>query len=1328
MAASSSCLAAQCKYDVFVSFRGEDTRDNFTSHLVAALCRKKIKTFIDEQLDRGDEISPALLDAIERSKISVIIFSENYASSKWCLDELVKILECKNKNAQMVVPVFYHVDPSDVRKQTGSFGDAFVKHEKQFKGIPEKVQKWRVVLTEASNLSGWDSMNIRPEAKLVDEIIEDILKKLKDKSFSSDFEGLVGIYSRIEQIKSLLCVGLPDFQIIGIWGMGGIGKTTIAGAIFNQISNDFEGRCFMANVREESERGGLVYLRERLYSEILEETLKIRTPSVPKCIKERLQQMKVFVVLDDVNKPEQLDYLAGGLDRFGLGSRVVVTSRDRQVFDKCTVDKIYEVEGLNQNEALEHFSNYAFRQNICPKDFLVLSERIVFYANGNPLALKVLGSFLQRKCKLQWENALKNLTRISDPDIYDMLKISYNELKQEEKSIFLDIACFFKGDDKDFMTRIQDDPESVHYGLNVLVDKSLVTLSCNNKLQIHDLLQEFGREIVRQQSVKEPGKRSRLWYYEDVYQVLKKNKNELFTNLMNFCTFFVVSFFLFAYKGTESIEGMFLDVSQIEDLHLTSRAFVKMPNLRLLKFYVPGQITGSDMCTKVHLQQGLQYLPDELRYFHWYGYPLKALPFDFSPENLIELNLPHSKVEQIWEGKKEAFKLKFIDLQYSQYLTTIPHPSETPNLERINLWNCTNLPYIPSYIQHFNNLVMLCLSHCESLRCFPQNIHFRTLIEIDFSYCINLTEFPEISGNVIELDLKGTAIEEIPSSIECLTKLEELDLAYCRRLKSLPSSICKLKSLHLLCLYNCSNFEIFPEILEKMECLEYIDLESTAVKELPSSVEQLKGLRELILEDCSELSKLPENLGNLKSLKRLFAKRSAISKLPSSIAYLDEVIELSFHGCRGLVLPPILSGLSSLTKLDLSDCDVMEIPQDIGRASSLEILDISGNDFDSLPASIKQLSRLRELYLSNCSMLQSLPELPLRVKLLDASNCKQLQSLPELPSCLEELPISILEMTSKHSLGSTQFKILADPCMELTFTDCLKLNEKGNNILADLRLIILHMAIASLRLFSEKEFKKPHGISIFLPGSGIPDWFSNQGSGSSITIQLSQHCCSTNLIGFSVCAVIEYEDDFPNGGGYFNVGCSYCFEITALSETKHDDFWYLGNQVSTCSDHIYIGFRPCINFGLPDGISVSFHFFTYNLFTNNENGHKVNSWARSRQGCKCRKYIVDPSVVRKQTGSFGMKNTLKKMTQKHCCQNLIGFAICAVLVSFNSKWNGFDVDFGYSFEMRTLSGRKHARHCCFKIFWDGRQMTKSDHVVIDLVPAGMLGFLMIATT
>ncbi|KAH9782236.1 hypothetical protein KPL71_008809 [Citrus sinensis] len=142
------------KYDVFLSFRGEDTRGNFTSHLFSALSKKHIETFIDDQLIRGDEISQSLLDAIEASTISVIIFSEGYASSKWCLDELLKIIDCKNNSGQIVIPVFYRVDPSHVRKQIGSFGDSISNLEERF---PEKMQRWRNALTEAANLSGFDS-------------------------------------------------------------------------------------------------------------------------------------------------------------------------------------------------------------------------------------------------------------------------------------------------------------------------------------------------------------------------------------------------------------------------------------------------------------------------------------------------------------------------------------------------------------------------------------------------------------------------------------------------------------------------------------------------------------------------------------------------------------------------------------------------------------------------------------------------------------------------------------------------------------------------------------------------------------------------------------------------------------------------------------------------------------------------------------------------------------------------------------------------------------------------------------------------------------------
>ena len=140
-------LTQRCRYDVFLSFRGEDTRNGFTSNLNGILRHNGINTFMDDKLRRGEKISTELLEAIESSRISIIVFSKNYASSTWCLDELLKILECKNKG-QVVLPVFYKMDPSDVRNQNGKFGEAFTKHEEKFKDNKRKVQRWRTALKE----------------------------------------------------------------------------------------------------------------------------------------------------------------------------------------------------------------------------------------------------------------------------------------------------------------------------------------------------------------------------------------------------------------------------------------------------------------------------------------------------------------------------------------------------------------------------------------------------------------------------------------------------------------------------------------------------------------------------------------------------------------------------------------------------------------------------------------------------------------------------------------------------------------------------------------------------------------------------------------------------------------------------------------------------------------------------------------------------------------------------------------------------------------------------------------------------------------------------
>ncbi|KAJ4723402.1 Disease resistance protein [Melia azedarach] len=614
-----------------------------------------------------------------------------------------------------------------------------------------------------------------------------------------------------------------------------------------------------------------------------------------------------------------------------------------------------------------------------------------------------------------------------------------------------------------------------------------------------------------------------------------------------------------------------------------------MTSLKMLKFYMPHHLQASDVRSRVHLSEDLEYLSDELRYFHWHGYPSNTLPKNFNPENLIRLCLPYSKVERLWDGEKKAYKLKDIDLHHSQYLIKIPEPLEIPNVKILNLLNCVKLPCVPSYFQNFHHLGILSLWGCHNLRCFPRNIHFRSPITIDMSDCVNLTEFPEISGKIMDLRLRGTAIEEVPSSVESLTDLKILDLSYCRRLKILPTSIYKLKSLHELMLNYCSKLESFPEILEKMEHLTSIELASTAIKELPSSIENVEGLGYLVLSGCSEIHSLPENLRNLKSLFEISGYKSAITQIPYFIRDFNKIKTLEFSGCRGFVLPP-LSGFSSLRELKIAYCDLKEIPHDIGCLSSLMYLKLEGNIFESLPTSIKQLSKLYQVILNNCNMLQSVPELPLGLHYLEATNCKRLQSLPELPSRPDELDAIILDKLFKQLDKSFE-----ENSSMLEFSNCMKLNENtSDSVLGDSQLRIQHMAATSLRKFYEQvDTDFPHGFNICLPGSRIPEWFSNQSSGSSITIQLPQLCCNRSFIGFALCVVLAFEDAF--GSGYFGVICRYSFE------TKKDDIWLHRkpwtmasvDYVIYDSDHVCLGFDPCLP-DLDHHKSFSFDFSLVN--------------------------------------------------------------------------------------------------------------------------------------
>lgn len=149
------------KHDVFLSFKAEDTGGGFISYLDDELQKREIKTFKDDQkrFDGEEGISPSTLEAIQESRFAVVVLSENYASSTKLLDELAMIIECMTYNGSLILPIFYHVHPTDVRVQGGRYGETLAKHEERFKDQKDRLMKWRDALSHVSNISGWKSMD-----------------------------------------------------------------------------------------------------------------------------------------------------------------------------------------------------------------------------------------------------------------------------------------------------------------------------------------------------------------------------------------------------------------------------------------------------------------------------------------------------------------------------------------------------------------------------------------------------------------------------------------------------------------------------------------------------------------------------------------------------------------------------------------------------------------------------------------------------------------------------------------------------------------------------------------------------------------------------------------------------------------------------------------------------------------------------------------------------------------------------------------------------------------------------------------------------------------
>ncbi|XP_023644300.1 disease resistance protein TAO1 [Capsella rubella] len=1007
----SSSLSCNWTHHVFASFRGEDIRRNFLSHIQKEFKRKGITHFIDNGIRRGESIGPELIKAIRGSKIAVVLLSRNYASSKWCLDELVEIMECKQKYGLTVFVIFYEVDPSHVKKLTGEFGDVF---EKTCKGrTKEDIRRWREAFKEVATIAGYDSRKWETEAAMIEEIVIEIFKRLFSYTPSSDLNGLIGMGAHMENMKQLLCLGSTDEKrVVGISGPSGIGKSTIARVLYNQISNHFELNVFMKfepsypSPISSDDHDVKLQLEQQFLSQLTnQKDIKIHHLGTAENF---VMGKKVLIVLDGVDQLVQLLAMPKAVC-LGPGSCIIITTQNQKLLEAFKINSIYNVNLPPHVEALQIFCMNAFDQDSPYDGFERLAWEVTGLAGRLPLGLRVMGSHFRGMSKKEWKAELPRLRVRLDGKIHSTLKFSYDALNEEDKDLFLHIACFFnetkEGIDHTFEDTLRHNFSNVHQGLQVLIQRSLISKKTHQPMQT--LLVQLGREIVRNKSIYKPGKRRFLVDADEICEV--------FTD----------------HTGSKSVIGINLNFSvEVADkLILSERAFEEMPNLELFRF-------GTGVDGILHLPQGLNYLPPKLRILDWDYSPMTCFPSKFNPKFLVKIILRNSKLGKLWEGIQPLINLKVLSLGCSRNLKKLPNLSRATNLLTLNLASCSSLIELPSSIGNATNIQGLGLSGCSSLIELPSSIGNATNIQsLDLSGCSSLVKLPSSIGNITnlqKLNLCGcSSLVELPSSIGNLINLLELDISICSSLLEFPSSFGNIVNLSKLDISECSSLLKLPSSIGNIINLHDLEIyECSSLVELSSSIGNITNLQGLSLRGCSSLVQLPSSIGNLVNLQYLNLKEcSSLVELPSSIGNIVNLQYLDLNGCSSLVELPSsignivnfyinLTGCSSLVeipafistimknqKLYLCGCSsIVELPSSIGNMVNLQTLDL-GECFSivQLPSSIGNIINLRKLNLRKCSSLLELPSSIGNIVNLRKLILSECSSLVELPSSIGDI-------------------------------------------------------------------------------------------------------------------------------------------------------------------------------------------------------------------------------------------------------------------------------------------------------------------------------------
>ncbi|KAL3726300.1 hypothetical protein ACJRO7_031224, partial [Eucalyptus globulus] len=805
---------------------------------------------------------------------------------------------------------------------------------------------------------------------------------------------------------------VDDVHFVIIYGMGGIGKTTLASVIFNRFRSKFDYCSFLNDVNDVQDlpqHQRLLHMQKKLLSDTLDSTsadgIHDTNEGIDR-ISKGLHDKKVLVVVDNVNKKEQLDKLAGSYSWFGFGSRIIVTLRDRRSIlnwtrlenDKQTQPSSYieyPIKEMPIERAIQLFSKHAFRRDTPPEDWCNFSFEVVSHIGRLPLTLGVVGSLFANTVKSKWDETLKDLKQVPCKEVRETLMISVNKLDAREKQIFLDIAYV-----RALTLAIPHDltPEDIAYlpKLRFLRGDNINFVG-DFKNRLHNL---------RWLSL-------RSWPFDFLATNLHNSRWLLATNLhlVNLVVLDLsLSTITHEWGGWRHIEM----AKKLKVLNLSWCSFLtKMPNIsefgKLEKLILKGCLnlhTIDSSIGKVKLLNTLDILGCE---------SLKGLPKEIgSLEHLSEIIIPYIMDPIQFQLLETLGNLKsLMKLTVRCNIDQLPHSIGRLNLTHLDLGECYKLLKLPNSIGQLESLVKLDLNSCSDLHELPNSIgKLKKLKYLILSECKNPCELPNSIGkleSLVKLDLDFSGISVLPDSIGGLKKLE-----------------------HLL-LFECNNLNKLPDSIGELESLVEFKLNFSRISILPNSIGMLKNLKHLFLSKCKNLYELPDFIWELDSSIELDLQFSSvkldfklleISTLLKPIRMFTSFTHLSLSGCKNLYeLPDSIGQMKRLKVLNVAYTKIRTIPKALGGVETLEELDASFclHLKDDLKDEWETLSltclRILKLYRSPISIIpRNINDFSSLQTLKMASH--RLSPLPELPSSLKCLVVEAAEFPVLPELSS----------------------------------------------------------------------------------------------------------------------------------------------------------------------------------------------------------------------------------------------------------------------------------------------------------------------